>query len=310
MQTDKVAILFNPSAGKGKALRKKKHLEKLLHKYDVPYDLFVTQNEDDLKTLARENSRIYATLVGVGGDSTFNIIVDEIILSHADVTFGMIGLGSSNDITREFNLGSLDKACLALKKRHTRRIDLGCIVEDMTVLRYYIGQANVGLGVLVTEHATEMTNRGSRWARVQTAAGISGIFNAYRSKKVPLPLKIVSDAEEIHGQFVLATFNNIRYWATGRLLCPGAQPDDGKLDGCLIDTCSLFRFAYIALWAKKGRHTRAEGVEILQSPWFTVSSGEAFEVQTDGEIVHRADGSTQFKTIQFKILPQALSIIS
>ncbi len=310
MQTDKAAILFNPSAGKGKALRKKNLLEKLLHKYNIPHDLFVTQSEDDLKALAREKSRIYSTLVGVGGDSTFNIIVHEIIQSRAGVIFGMIGLGSSNDITREFNLESLDKACSALKKKRTRRIDLGCIVEDTKVLRYYIGQANVGLGVFVTEHVTEMVNRRSRWARVQAVSGISGIYNAYRSNKVPLHLTIVSEAEEIHGEFVLAAFNNIRYWATGRLLCPGAQPDDGKLDGCLIDTCSLSRFAYIALLAKKGRHTTAEEVEILQSPWFKMSSAEAFEVQTDGEIVHRADGSTQFNTIQFKILPQALSIIA
>lgn len=309
MQTDKVAILFNPSAGKGKALRNKGHLEKLLGKYAIPYDLFVTQSEDDLKTLAREKVERYSTLVGVGGDSTFNIIVHEFIESGSDAAFGMIGLGSSNDITREFDLDTLDKACLALKNRHQRRIDLGCVVENDTVLRHYIGQANVGLGVFVTKHAAEMANRRAKWAKVQAVAGISGILKAFRSQKVPFPLTILSPKGEIHGRFVVATFNNIRYWATGRRLCPEAQPDDGKLDGCLIDGCSVSRFVRIALLAKKGYHTDAEEVEIIRSPWFKVSSDEPFEVQTDGEIVHRSDGSTQFKTIQFKILPQALSII-
>jgi diacylglycerol kinase (ATP) len=309
MQTDKVAILFNPSAGKGKALRKKNRLEELLKKYDIPYDLFVTQSEEALIRLTQEKSKEYKVLVGAGGDSTFNIMANEINKRSADVSLGMIGLGSSNDIAKEFGIDSLDKACLALKKKRTKRVDLGSIEEDSFLLRLFLGQANVGLGVYVSKHADGMAARGSRWAKFQTVAGISGIRDAYRSQKIPLSLTIESDIGEVHGKFILASFNNIRYWATGRLLCPEAQPDDGKLDACLIDNCSFSRFAQIALMAKKGNHIKTKEVKILQSSGFTVSAEEAFEIQTDGEIVHRPNSSTQFKTIQFRLLPQALSII-
>ena len=309
MQTDKVAILFNPSAGKGKALRKKNRLEELLKKYDIPYDLFVTQSEEALIRLTQEKSKEYKVLVGAGGDSTFNIMANEINKRSADVSLGMIGLGSSNDIAKEFGIDSLDKACLALKKKRTKRVDLGSIEEDSFLLRLFLGQANVGLGVYVSKHADGMAARGSRWAKFQTVAGISGIRDAYRSQKVPLSLTIKSDIGEVHGEFILASFNNIRYWATGRLLCPEAQSDDGKLYACLIDNCSFSRFAQIALMAKKGNHIKTKEVEILQSSGFTVSAEEAFEIQTDGEIVHRPNSSTQFKTIQFRILPQALTIL-
>ena len=309
MQTDKVAILFNPSAGKGKALRKKNRLEELLKKYDIFYDLFVTQSEEALIRLTQEKSKEYKVLVGAGGDSTFNIMAKEINKRSADVSLGMIGLGSSNDIAKEFGIDSLDKACLALKKKRTKRVDLGSIEEDSFLLRLFLGQANVGLGVYVSKHADGMAARGSRWAKFQTVAGISGIRDAYRSQKVPLSLTIKSDIGEVHGEFILASFNNIRYWATGRLLCPEAQSDDGKLYACLIDNCSFSRFAQIALMAKKGNHIKTKEVEILQSSGFTVSAEEAFEIQTDGEIVHRPNSSTQFKTIQFRILPQALTIL-
>jgi diacylglycerol kinase (ATP) len=309
MQKDRVAILFNPLAGKGKALRKKDWLKELLKKYDIPYDLFVTQNEADLIKLTREKSKEHKILVGAGGDSTFNIMINEIYKRSADVTFGMIGLGSSNDIVKEFGIDSLDKACLALKKKRTKRVDLGTIEEDNFLLRLFLGQANVGLGVFVSKHAKDMSSKGSKWAKFQTIAGISGIHDAYRSQKVPLSLTILSDKGEVYGEFILASFNNIRYWATGRLLCPEAQPDDGMLDGCLIDNCSFSRFAHISLMAKKGNHIKTKEVEVLQSSGFTVTADETFEIQTDGEIVQRYDSSTQFKTIQFKILPQALSII-
>jgi diacylglycerol kinase family enzyme len=61
--------------------------------------------------------------------------------------------------------------------------------------------------------------------------------------------------------------------------------------------------------AKKGNHVKAKEVEVLQSSGFTVSGEETFEIQTDGEIVQRPNSSTEFQTVQFKILPQALSVI-
>ncbi len=309
MQTEKVAILFNPSAGKGIALKNKERLEELLRRYDIPYDLFVTQNEEDLIGLTGEKSREYQTLVGVGGDSTFNIMINEIFRRSASVVFGMIGLGSSNDIVKEFGIDSLDKACLTLKRRRTKRVDLGSIEEDNFLLRLYLGQANVGLGVFVSKYVEGLASRGSRRSKHQVIAGISGIYETFRSQKVPLAIKLESGMGDIHGRFILASFNNIRYWATGRLLCPDARVDDGKLDGCFIDDCSLSRFLLIASMAKKGKHVKAKEVEIHQSSEFEVSAEQPFEIQTDGEIVKRADSSTEFRAIQFRVLPRALTII-
>jgi diacylglycerol kinase family enzyme len=309
METEKVAILFNPSAGKGIALRNKERLGELLKKYAIPHDLFVTQSEENLIRLTGEKSKEYQVLVGAGGDSTFNIMANEIFRRSADVTLGMIGLGSSNDIVKEFGVDSLDKACLALKNRRMKRIDLGSIEEDNFLLRLFLGQANVGLGVSVSKHVEDLVRRGSRFVKYQSVAGISGIYEAFRSQKVPISIKIESTMGDIHGRFILATFNNIRWWATGRLLCPEAKVDDGKLDGCLIGDCSFSRFLRIASMAKKGKHIKAEEMEVLQSSRFDVSAEQPFEIQTDGEIVRRADSSTEFRSIQFRVMPRALNII-
>lgn len=309
MKSGKVAILFNPAAGKGNALKKKEQLEGLLRKYDIPHDLFVTQSEEDLINLTGEKSKEYPVLVGAGGDSTFNIMINEIFRRSADVVLGMIGVGSSNDIVKEFGIDSLDKACLALKRKRTRRVDLGSIEEDNFLLRLFLGQANVGLGVFVSKHVENLASRETRWASRQVIAGISGIYETFKSKKVPLAIKLESGRGDIYGRFILASFNNIRYWATGRLLCPDAKVDDGKLDGCFIDDCSLARFLRIAWMAKKGKHVKAKEVEIHQSSEFEVSAEQPFEIQTDGEIVNRADSSTEFQVVQFRVFPRALTVI-
>jgi len=309
MGTEKIAILFNPSAGRGKALREKERMEEILSRLEIPYDLLVTQSEDNLRELAGETSGKYRILVGAGGDSTFNIMVNEILGKGGDVSFGMIGLGSSNDITKEFHLDSLEKACRALKRGKTKRIDLGYIAQDKGILRYFLGQANIGLGVLVNRYVEELARRKPRLGKNQTVAGILGILEAYRSKKVPIPLTIESEKGKVEGEFILAVFSNTRYWATERKISPFALPDDGRLDGFLVQKCSFPQLAYIALLAKNGRHTKAREVRTLQSRYYEISSEKDFEIQTDGEIIGGLSEPSQFRKIQIKIIPQALNLI-
>jgi len=305
----KVAILFNPSAGKGKALKKRQELEKLLRKFEINYDLFLTRNEEDLKELAREKTDKYRTLVGAGGDSTFNIIVNEIKKKRVNTTFGMIALGSSNDVAEEFEIRSLEKACAALKRGKTKRIDLGCIIKDKKILRYYLGQANIGLGVLVNKYVDELARRKPNLGKIQIFAGALGIINSYLSQKLPFPLTLESETARVEGDFILAVFNNTRYWATGKKVNPHALPDDGRLDCCLIKKCSFPRFARLVFLATKGKHTREKEIETLQSEYFEVSSEKAFEIQSDGEIIESFDQCSKFKKIKFKVIPQALNII-
>jgi YegS/Rv2252/BmrU family lipid kinase len=309
MSTDKIIILFNPSAGKGKALKNKGRLEQLLRRFDIPHDLFVTQSEEDLKELTRQNVQRCKTLVGAGGDSTFHIMVNEIMKTGKEVNFGMIGLGSSNDISKEFQVDTLEKACETIRAGKTMRIDLGCISEARTILKYFLGQANIGLGAWVNKYIDKLASKGPHLGRIQGLAGTLGIINTYRTKKIPLSLTIESEEGKFEGQFVLAVFSNIRYWATGRKINPAARPDDGWLDGCLIKTCSFARLAYLAALSRKGNHIKATEVEILRSRAFEISSERAFQIQADGEILGSSGETTSFKKIQFAVIPQALNVI-
>jgi diacylglycerol kinase (ATP) len=306
---EKIGILLNPSARKGKALQSKERLEKLLLQHEIDYDLFVTQSEDDLRRLAREKTERYKIIAGAGGDSTFNIIINETKKKGAEIILGMIGLGSSNDITKEFEIDSLEKACAALKRRKTKRIDLGCLVQDNRILAYFLGQANIGLGVLVNKYVEDLTKRKPRVGKMQILAGALGIIDSYSSKRIPIPLTIESEEGRVESRFVVAVFNNMRYWATGKRVTPRALVDDGRLDCCLIKDCSLARLSRLVFLSTRGKHTRAKEVDTLQSTCFEVSSEKAFEIQADGEIVGGAKTPSQFNKIILKIIPQALDII-
>ncbi len=309
MNNSNTLVILNPSAGKGKALQKKGRLEVYLQRFNIPYDLFITQSEEELRTLVREKAGTYRRIIGAGGDSTFNIIVNEILKTGTEIDFGMIGIGSSNDITKEFGLHTLESACRAIQKGRTRKIDLGSIVGNGIVLSYFLGQANIGLGVNVNRYVEELSIQGRGRARSQMLAGIAGVIKTHRSGKIPVYLLIETDAGPIAEMFHVALFSNIRFWATGLNMCPAALPDDGLLDSCLIRQCSLGRLVKIAFQARKGRHIRVESVETLQSKEFTVSADDDFHIQTDGEILGGYSHPTGFRKVSFRTVPKVLNLI-
>ena len=302
---DRLAILLNPSAGGGRAGRSRERLEKTLRDQAIAYDLIVTESEEQLKALSREMAAEGRTIVGAGGDSTFHLIINAIMKAGGRAPFGMLGLGSSNDITLEFGLEPLERAATALKRGRTRAVDLGCLKQDDNVLRYFFGQANMGLGVEVNRYLDDLARRRPWLARRQTLAGTLGIMRAYRKRRVPLELTIQSEEGTIKGSYVVAIFSNTRYWATGKLIAPQARPDDGRLDACLIGKCSFPRLARINALVKQGNHGRAGEVRFLQSKEFTVTSGMAFNIQADGQII----SPDPAMPLRIQAKPRALRII-
>ena len=307
---EKTAVFLNPSAGKGRAIRKRENLENLLKKHKINYDLFITQSEENLKELTREKAGKYRILVGAGGDSTFNIMANEIVIGQEDTVLGMIGLGSSNDIAMEFDLHSMEKACAALKQGNTKRIDLGRLVHRGKTLRYYIGQANIGLGVSVNKYIAGKLQKNSKLGKIQILAGFLGMRNSYRQGKVPITLSISTQQKKIQGRFVLAVFNNTRFWATGKEINHHARPDDGKLDCFLIDECSLYRLAKLIFLSGKRKHLDAPEVRTLQAEEFIIKSETPFEIQTDGEILGGFQSPEKFNEIRIEVVPRTLKIIS
>ena len=309
MTEKRMVIILNPSAGEGKAFKKKGRLEKMLKDAGVSHDLYVSESEEDLRRVTRGCTKEYRTIVGAGGDTTFFIMINEIKRHGDGVRFGMIGLGSSNDIAREFGMHSMKRACLALKTKRSRPVDLGCIVDDGEVIGYFLGQANIGLGVEVNRAVEDLLRRGSALARSQTAAGISAIRQAFRDKSVPLPLIVESEAGKAEGHFVSAVFSNIRYWASGKKIFPEALTDDGKLDTFLIRSCTFRQLVSLALSAYRGKQKRSKLVDIRNAAEFQISSEPGFEIQTDGEILKRDGYPLRFNRLQIKADPKALTII-
>ncbi|MBN2244847.1 MAG: hypothetical protein JW755_03275 [Candidatus Aminicenantes bacterium] len=309
MNNEALPILFNPSAGKGKALKKKNKLESILKNMNIPYKIYVTRSEENLRSLIKKIASVNQIIVGAGGDTTINIIINEIKKMKANVSLGILGMGSSNDIAREFVGLPLEGACAILKRRRSKQVDLGVILHEGRDLHYFLGQANIGLGIYVNRFVETIASRGNLLGKNPVLAGIIGIMDAYSKKETSNSLNLRSQAERIEGDFIVGLISNIRFWITGMRLCPDSQPDDGLLHACFVDKCSLLRLVYIASRAAKGMHRGLKEVKTTQSSYFEVESDKFFEIQTDGEILQKNNSTMKFKKVGFEIRPKELSII-
>lgn len=307
---EKVAIIFNPSSGKGRAGQKRRALEKCLKEQSITYDWFNSRSEDDLRDLVAATAKNYPTLVAAGGDTTLLIVINELMRLKASNTLGMIGLGSCNDVVREFEIHSLKRACLAIKRNRSRFIDLGMALDGEKILRYYPGQASIGLAVLINQYVERVVKRSPRLGKYQTLSGLRGGWQALHSADLPMNLTVEYKNGILRGEFILAVFNNIRYYAAGKMASPRARTDDGLLDAFLVKKCSFSRLAYITFLTPPAAYAEKKETIAIQAPRFTVKSDKPFTVQIDGEIISAANSPRQFKKIEFASAPLALKIIS
>ncbi len=307
---EKVALLFNPSSGKGRAAQNRRALQRCLREQGIAYDWFESRHEDDLRDLVAVTAGDYPRLVAAGGDTTLLIVINELMRLKADNTLGMIGLGSCNDVVREFGIHSMKKACLAIRRGRTRPIDLGAVLEGKKVLRYYPGQASLGLAVLINQYVNRVVQRSPRLGKYQTLSGLRGGWQACRSAEMPIHLEVEHENGRASGEFMLAVFDNIRYYAAGRKALPQARPDDGLLDALLIRKCSFPRLAYLALLTPPALYAEKKEALVLQAPHFLVRAEKEFTAQVDGEVLSQDGQPRPFRSLEFASVPRALKIIS
>ncbi|MBU4495248.1 MAG: hypothetical protein KJ874_08100 [Acidobacteria bacterium] len=327
------AVLFNPSAGGGRAQKRIATLRDHLERLGIPFDIFVTESREDLAEKTRRLAAEYPRLVGAGGDSTFFIMVNALMGIEQRPELGLIGLGSSNDIPLHFGIETIEKACLALKEGRAKSIDLGCLSRGDKIT-YFLGQANIGLGVAVNRSVERLKHRIPWLAHFQSMAGLMGVIGAYRRKEAAVSLRITSKlaterkssyplnvmpdennkSDSAHhqtwdGNWTVALFSNIRNWATGKLMCPDAEADDGKLDACLIESCGLGRLIRINRLASRGALRNVPLVHAAQAESFGLSSDTPFAAQLDGEILGGAQAPEMMPQAVVYVIPSAVKLV-
>ncbi len=289
---NKILILFNPSSAGGRAIKKKGRIEKKFEKWNVPYELYVTDSEEDLKDMAAKAARDKRDIIAAGGDTTFTFVAEEILRSNNrdHINFGMIGTGSVNDIVRGIGMDDVDHLLKGIKKGLTHKIDVGKVetLPDGETY-YFLGSLGLGLGTTVNKFVENWKEKGILITRIKPAMEISGFIKGIRGSfsenKVPIKVIVEWENKKIEREVTILVFQNTPLYSRSLKLSPDASPYDNILDCAIINTTSLSNTLGLAVSVMRNKHLERPEIEIIRSGEFHVTSREKIDISIDGEII-------------------------
>ncbi len=291
-----VLILYNPSSAGGRSEKKRNRIEKKLEKWNIPYEMYVTDSEEDLKKMASRAADEERDIVAVGGDTTFTFVAQEILKSkfRDEIKFGMIGTGSINDIVRGIGMDNVDNLLSSIKKGLTQKIDVGKVeILPEGEMYYFLGSLGIGLGTTVNKFIENWKEKKIMITKIKPAMELSGFIKGIRGSfsdnKVPIKVKIEWDDRMIERDITVLVFQNTPLYSRSLKLSPDASPYDNILDCAIINTRSLTNTVGLAVSVMRHKHLKRPELEILRSGKFSVVSQKKIDIAIDGKIIENVN---------------------
>lgn len=268
-----IALLTNPTAGKGKGARARVAALTRLREAGVVVRDLVGRDADEALDLARAAvADGVEALVVVGGDGMAHLGVQAV--ATTGTALGVIPAGTGNDVARYFDLPRKDPVAAAgrVVAGRTRTVDLARSGSS-----YYATVLCAGFDAVVNERANRMT-----WPRGQMRYNLATVAELRTFE--PLPYTLELDGVALRTEAMLVAVGNGPSFGGGLRITEGAKLDDGLLDVVIIKPMS--KPALIRTYPKlfKGTHTThpayehhlARTVTIAAPGIVTYADGERF----------------------------------
>ena len=285
-----IRLIVNPVSGKGRGGRIAEQVSRTLHDRGLPNEVHYSRSAADLTELARAAVRDHCALVvGVGGDGLVNLVGNELV--GTETALGIIPVGVGNDFARGLGIPlDVEQACAVLAQGRPQRVDVGRAND-----RYFFSIAVMGF-------AAEINRRANQFNRLRVSALYTVLTVATAFTYDPVPFTVTYDGVKRQCYSWLIAVGNTWSCGRGMALVPGARPDDGVLDACLVNGMGRFELLYVFPRVFRGTHVYHTGFDTVRGREITVQTDTPCDLYADGE---------RFGLLPavFRAVPQALSVI-
>ncbi|MDR3239303.1 MAG: diacylglycerol kinase family lipid kinase [Clostridiales bacterium] len=301
-----VYLLWNPTAGKGRAAHVMPQIEKALRDRGCWYHIAPTEYPGHAQILAQEAVREGAeALIVAGGDGTLQEASSGLIGSNTPLAG--IPLGNGNDFIR--HLADLrhcrseqERIAFCLETvfaRKTRRLDVIKVSHlKHGAAHYALNIGNTGLDAEAADYATRLKKYVSSASYV-----ISMIRCAFTHQ--PFRAAIEIDGKKQNHLLTLAAVCNGDRYGGGFIVSPSARVDDGYLNVCLVKHMTRLKIlALFPLILMGGKYSRLREVENSLCRKILIDYEGPRKICLDGNIF------TWEGPLCFEVLPKALSVLS
>ncbi len=296
---DEILFLVNPAAGSGTGASTKIRLETLLSEAlpeaRARCDLMFT-DPHNLTEQAQAACTDYGTLVAVGGDGTASQVVRGIVQAGGSARFGLIPLGTGNDLARSLglydprmsrSLVSLQRALAVVLSGWPRTVDVLDVSGVGCCCNYF------GLGLDGQVLSDYVRSAGTPWfTAVRRSTGLKfALYGLHLVRRLfyrmPVGLTVQIPAERDGGpptaseRLRAVVISNTRTYAGGFVLDPAARMDDGLFEVTWIR--SLLDIVRILLARAGPLRSMAAGLKSTQTDRLAWHAPKGVPYEWDGE---------------------------
>jgi YegS/Rv2252/BmrU family lipid kinase len=296
-------VIVNPAAGRGAGARLTQPIADCLHEHGLEFDLVTTTGAHHATRLTRDAvAQGRETVVSVGGDGTFNEVLNGLVQTRDEplgTALGLLPVGTGNDFA--FGAGlplDLWDACQVVAKGQMRSLDIGLFRADNEEPRYFGNGIGIGFDAMATIESRKIKRL--RGALLYLVAVIRTLAFYYDAPRITL---CVDGEERSHPSLMISVMNG-RRMGGGFYMTPTSEMDDGLLDLCVAGKVSRPKMIRFVPRFMRGTHTTDPDITMGQGQKVIVVSESPWAAQLDGEIY--GVGASRYEV---ELLPQRLRLI-
>ena len=298
MTEGEVAVLANPSAGRGRHAGLIPAVVARLGGAGRPVRMLDAGTaEEAAKACVAAVDGGASALVAVGGDGTAHLALQAV--AGTGVPFGVVPAGTGNDFATAVGapadaLTAATALASALGDGRTTQVDLARLAGDGS-RRWYGTVLAAGFDAIVNERANRM-----RWPRGPRRYDIAIMLELLALR--PRSYRLVLDGVEHRADGILVAVGNTASYGGGMRICPAARPDDGLLQVVVVGPLGRAQFVRMKPKVYSGAH--------VDHPTVTVYRAARVELHADG-ITGYADGERAFALpVTVECVPGALTVLT
>lgn len=261
MSAGRIALVVNPTAGKGRGLQIGRAAQAKLT--NDGYDVVAAWGDTAAGTTQQLQLAVKEgvdAVFAVGGDGLANLAVD--VIAGTSIPFGLVPAGTGNDLGTALGIPTSDPAAAvamaveALRQGRTRPIDAVKVVGEQTD-RWFACVLGAGFDSVVNERANEL-----RWPKGPQRYNLAIALELPRFQ--PMDFRITIDGVSHDGPAILVALGNARSYGGGIKITPNAELDDGLIDVCILHPVSKLEMVRTLPKARTGDHVKHPQVQLLR----------------------------------------------
>lgn len=286
-------LIVNPAAAGGKLGQQWPRVRSLLESLGLRVAHAFTRAPGHATELAFEAAaKGTEAVVAAGGDGTICEVVEGLHQAGGSV-LGILPLGTGNDTARTLGVPrKLAAAVAALRQGRVREVDLMQVGPRVVVNA-------VGLGMLGVINVRAAGLKKVRGLSAYLAAALHTLF-----RYQPPTVELQTESFTYRGPMTILAIHNGPTTGGGFRLAPGAVPDDGQLEACLVEGVSVAGRLPRLLSALRGTLQRWPKSHLLRFRRLRLSCQQPLDMHLDGNPAHLDPPH-----VEVSVLPRALRVL-